>query len=101
MATRIVIALVDDITGQTAASTVRFGLDGDTYEIDLADDQPLRNTLAPWIAAARPAAGSPPRRHDLHLIRRWARHNGHRVPARGPLPAATIHAYDERHRPAR
>ncbi len=87
MAKRIAVGLVDDITGQPAATTVRFGLDGATYEIDLADDQPLRATLAPWICAARPADGQPPRRHDLHLIRQWARHNGHRVPARGPLPA--------------
>jgi hypothetical protein len=35
--------------------TVRFGIDGQAYEIDLSgqDAKALRNTLAPYISAAR------------------------------------------------
>lgn len=35
MATRITVALEDDITGGAADETVRFGLGGVEYEIDL------------------------------------------------------------------
>ncbi len=97
MAKRIVLGLVDDITGRPGASTVRFGLDGTCYEIDLTDDTDLRQVLAPWIAAARPTGGAAGARdQDRAAIRRWARQHGHRVPARGPLPAATIRAFRER-----
>lgn len=36
MATRTVIELIDDLDGSEATETVRFGLDGTEYEIDLA-----------------------------------------------------------------
>lgn len=101
MAKRVVVELVDDLTGKPGATTVSFGIDGISYEIDLADERHLRETLAPWIAAAR-ITGGPRRtgRHDLHLIRRWARDNGYPVPARGRLPAATVRAYDQHHQRA-
>ncbi|MDA3659997.1 histone-like nucleoid-structuring protein Lsr2 [Mycobacterium xenopi] len=108
MAKRVVVELVDDINGQSGATTTRFNLDGADYEIDLVDDRPLRELLAPYIAAARPTNsngkpgpatgrrnGAPRRRHDLHLIRRWAAANGITLPARGRIPAATINAYDD------
>jgi len=98
MAKRVVVELVDDLTGKPGATTVRFGLDGVDYEIDLADETQLRAMLAPWIAAARFTGGGIRRsnRHDLHLIRRWARDNGYPVPARGRIPAETVRAYDQR-----
>ena len=106
MTKKVVVELVDDISGQSGATTTRFSLDGAEYEIDLVDDRPLREVLAPYIAQGRsvskngepgPAAGrnGAARRHDLHLIRRWAHANGIRLPARGRIPAATIRAYDD------
>ncbi len=96
MAKRVVVELVDDITGQPGATTVRFGIDGVVYEVDLADETAMRGMLAPWIAKARRTAGEAAKsRHDLHLIRRWARDNGYPVPARGRIPAATVRAYDQ------
>jgi hypothetical protein len=100
MAKRLTVELVDDISGQSGATTTRFGLDGADYEIDLVDDRALRDTLAPYIAKGRPVGADADRdgtnrRHDLHLIRRWAHANGVRLPARGRIPAATIRAYDE------
>ena len=100
MAKRVTVELVDDLTGQPGATTITFGIDGVSFEIDLTDDQPLRDALAPWIARARRTGGGPRPRHDTHLIRRWARDNGYPVPARGKLPAATIRAYDNRHQRA-
>jgi hypothetical protein len=103
MAKRLIVELVDDISGQSGATTTKFGLDGADYEIDLVDDRALRDILAPYIAKGRPVGddGAPTdrdrlrRRHDLHLIRRWAHANGVRLPARGRIPAATIRAYDD------
>ncbi len=101
MAKRVVVELVDDLTGKPGATTVSFGIDGVDYEIDLTDERQLRDMMGPWIAAAR-VVGSPRRthRHDLHMIRRWARDNGYPVPARGRMPAATVRAYDQHHQRA-
>ncbi len=101
MAKRVVVELVDDLTGKPGATTVSFGLDGVAYEIDLADERDLWDMLAPWIAAARIVGGSrSAKRPDWHLIRRWARDNGYPVPARGRMPAATVRAYDQHHQRA-
>lgn len=100
MAKRVTVELVDDLTGKSGANTVSFGIDGVAYEIDLVDERALRDMLAPWIAAARAVGGTPRPRHDLHLIRRWARDNGYAVPARGRIPAATVRAYDQHHQRA-
>ena len=48
MATRIETTLIDDVDGGTADETVRFGLDGTSYEIDpsTAKAAELRKNLA-------------------------------------------------------
>lgn len=59
MATRIVIELIDDLDGSEATETVRFGLDGADYEIDLAGQNAdelrgindLRHTHESWMIA--------------------------------------------------
>ena len=38
MAQRVQVQLLDDITGEEAAETITFGLDGVSYEIDLSAD---------------------------------------------------------------
>lgn len=55
MTLRIIEELIDDIDGKRAAETVRFGIDGDMYLIDLstANARKLRGIYAPFIAAAR------------------------------------------------
>src|SRR5258708_40091348 len=55
MATKITIALEDDLDGGPAEETVRFGLDGADYEIDLNKKTPaaLRKKLAPFVEHAR------------------------------------------------
>lgn len=101
MAKRVIVELIDDITGDSGAVTTSFGIDGVDYEIDLTDDTELREDFTKWIKKARKINGSSAtangngrHRHDMHLVRQWARANGVTVPARGRLDKATLEAYD-------
>ncbi|OLT04634.1 hypothetical protein BJF90_21450 [Pseudonocardia sp. CNS-004] len=51
--------LVDDIDGSQAVTTLSFGLDGRSYEIDLSESHlsAFRQALAPFITAARALPG--------------------------------------------
>ena len=67
VAQKVQTLVVDDIDGSAAEGTVRFGLDGTDYEIDLnpKNAQALRDALAPYVTAGRrasAAAGGLPRR---------------------------------------
>src|SRR6266704_2285180 len=55
MAEKIQTLFIDDLDGGEAEGTVRFGLDGTEYEIDLSAEhaQALRDALAPYVGAAR------------------------------------------------
>ncbi|MQS38446.1 Lsr2 family protein [Streptomyces katsurahamanus] len=101
------VTLFDDIDGGAAAETVRFGLDGKSYEIDLnpANAKKLRRALAPYLAAGRKqsAAGrrKPPRAGYTHTalepapsaVRAWALSNKMDVPSRGRIPKAVYEAF--------
>jgi hypothetical protein len=78
---REVVELIDDLDGRPATCTVKFGLDGKFYEIDLSDAnaERLRSTVEPYRAHARPLApgtGRPYRQtqvsDDPQVIRAWA-----------------------------
>ena len=60
MAQKIQTLFIDDLDGSEAEGTVRFGLDGTEYEIDLNTEhaQALRDALARYVGAARRAGGS-------------------------------------------
>ena len=60
MAQKVQTLFVDDIDGSAAEGTIRFGLDGTDYEIDLNTEhaQALRDALAPYIGSARRASGA-------------------------------------------
>ena len=75
MAQKIQTLFIDDLDGSEADGTVRFGLDGTDYEIDLNGEhaQELRDALARYVTAARRAGSS---------ARRPAR-NGRKGPANG------------------
>ena len=64
MAQRIQAYFIDDIDGSEAEGTVRFGLDGAEYEIDLstAHAKELRNAFARYTQAARRTTGAGSRR---------------------------------------
>jgi nucleoid-associated protein Lsr2 len=62
VAQKVQTVFIDDINGSAAEGTVRFGLDGTEYEIDLnaGHAQQLRDALAAYVRAARRVSGSQP-----------------------------------------
>ncbi|MBK8448134.1 MAG: Lsr2 family protein [Micropruina sp.] len=106
MAQRIVYRLEDDLDSSEAAETIVFGIDSVSYEIDLSESnaQRLRDLLAPYVASARRVGGrrkaTARRRAGVSSageIRVWAAENGHKVSARGRVPAEVREAYDRAH----
>jgi hypothetical protein len=104
MATKITIALEDDLDGGPADETVRFGLSGAQYEIDLnkKNARAFRKQLAPFVEHAR-KAGRGQRRRPARTassrqrsvdIRAWAQANGIPVSARGRIPASVAEQYE-------
>ena len=86
MAQKVQTLLIDDLDGGEADGTVRFGLDGTDYEIDLSAKhaEALRKALAPYLGAARRAPGSAtrrarPNRTQGRQCRRTRPHSGPRV----------------------
>src|SRR3954451_21139302 len=75
MASRTIVELTDDIDGKPAAETVRFGLDGREYEIDLSEKnaKALRKAFEPWAEASPPRRRPPQPRHH-HARRDQCRH---------------------------
>jgi hypothetical protein len=106
VAQRTQILYVDDIDGSEAEGTVRFGLDGTDYEIDLNKkhaDQ-LAKAIRPYIDAARkvsssrrPGRGSRPARHNQSAVRAWARGQGLKISDRGRIPADVLAKYESAH----
>ena len=102
MATKIETLFIDDLDGSQAEGTIRFALDGTSYEIDLSSEhaQALRGALSAFIDAARRAPGSrnpartrrkpSPGDPDSTEIRDWARSQGIDVKDRGRIPAELI-----------
>jgi hypothetical protein len=104
MAQKIQTLFIDDIDGGEAAGSVRFGLDGTDYEIDLsaAHNDELRKALEKYVAHARKVGGtarrSPRGRSgattiDTAKVRGWARENGYDIKDRGRVPADLIAKY--------
>ena len=100
MAQKITVALEDDLDGGPADETVRFGLDGAEYEIDLSKKNAaaFRHQLAPFIDHARKAGRGQRRRPGRTAssrersggIRAWAKDHGIAVSDRGRIPPASL-----------
>ena len=103
MAQKIQTLFIDDLDGSEAEGTVRFGLDGTEYEIDLNAEhaQALRDALARYVRAARRAGGAArrparggrkPRADgvDSTEVREWAKAQGIEVKDRGRVPAELV-----------
>jgi Lsr2 len=105
MAQKVKIILVDDLDGGSADETVRFGLDGASYEIDLSSDNAaeLRSAVERFVSHARKTSGgratrtrtSAGRNQDSAQIRQWARENGYAVNSRGRIQAEIQEAYQK------
>jgi hypothetical protein len=106
VAQKVKIILIDDIDGGEADETVRFGLDGVQYEIDLSEAHAseLRGALADYVGAARRSNSSkqrsntsgtpaPSRNQEAAQIREWARENGYDVSSRGRVNSEIVEAY--------
>lgn len=103
MAQRIQVILEDDLDGSTADETVRFGLDGVDYEIDLSTEnaEKLREAMAQWVGHGRkvPRGRGPGSRgrssgSSPTEIREWAKANGLEVNTRGRVPTHIKEAYE-------
>jgi hypothetical protein len=103
MAQKITVTLEDDLEGGPADQTVRFGLDGAEYEIDLSTSNAtaFRERLAPFTQSARKAGRRPRSRSGRSAadrersgdIRAWAKNQGIAVSDRGRIPASVIEQY--------
>jgi hypothetical protein len=107
MAQKVQLLLVDDLDGSEAEETVRFGVDGASYEIDLSAGhaEELRSALARYAGAGRKVngalRGAPARKagraaangHNSTEIRDWAKAQGIEVKDRGRVPADVIAKY--------
>jgi hypothetical protein len=103
MAQKIQTLFIDDLDGSPAEGTVRFGLDGTDYEIDLNTKhaQQLRDALARYVQAGRRSSGTVRRpSRTAHRpqangpntteVREWAKAQGIDVKDRGRVPAELI-----------
>jgi Lsr2 len=103
VAQKIQTLFIDDLDGSAAEGTVRFGLDGTEYEIDLNAEhaKALRDALARYVGAARRVSGGarrPPRSGrrtsatglNTTEVREWAKAQGIEVKDRGRVPAELV-----------
>jgi nucleoid-associated protein Lsr2 len=105
VAQRIETVFIDDLDGSEASTTIRFGLDGAEFEIDLntAHADELRKTAEPYMQAGRKvtsnarrtvrggarrsaASGGP----ASSEVRDWAKDHGYDVKERGRIPAELV-----------
>jgi len=108
MASIVSVVVSDDIDGSPHAQTVTFGIDGVSYEIDLAEDNraKLINDFAPYVGAARKVSQRRPRKAVAHqpdtrvdraAVRAWAKEHGLNVSERGRLSAEIMQRYEAEH----
>jgi hypothetical protein len=104
MATKVTVELEDDLDGGPADETLRFGLGGAQYEIDLnkRNAKAFRQQLAPYLEHAR-RAGTGQRRRPVRTssnrersggIRAWAKDQGIELSDRGRIPANVVEQYE-------
>jgi Lsr2 len=106
VAQKIQTLFIDDIDGGEAEGTVRFGLDGTDYEIDLSakNAASLRKALTKYIEAARRAPGASRRpirsgrrgsdgAADSTAVRTWAKSQGIEVKDRGRVPVDLVRQF--------
>ncbi|APT93446.1 histone [Corynebacterium phocae] len=99
MARREVTQFYDDLDHQLIdedkLEIIRFSIDDTDYLLDLSREnaQRLRDTLRPYVEAARIAPEVDYRRVNPREIREWARSQGIPIAHRGKIPHEVIDAY--------
>jgi hypothetical protein len=109
-APKVTVTLGDDLDGGPAGETLRFGVGGAAYEIDLSAENAaaFRQHLAPFAEHARTAGRAQPRRpartavsrQRSGVIRAWAKDHGTAVSERGRIPATVVEHYQAADRDA-
>ena len=110
MAQNVTVVLIDDIDQSEAAETVRFGVDGTAYEIDLSarHASQLRSMIGRYIKVARRTQSVPARarqkprsrprtqmdREQSRRIRSWAMERGLLASPRGRIPQHVAEEYE-------
>jgi Lsr2 len=104
MATKMTVELEDDLEGGPADETLRFGLDGTEYEIDLNKKNAarFRRQFTPFVEHARKAGKGQRRRSGRTAssrvrsgdIRAWAKDRGIKISERGRIPASVVEQYE-------
>lgn len=111
MARTVHVQLLDDLDGTAADETLKFGLDGMNYEVDLSarHAEQLRSSLARYVLRARRlgraaanapkirAGGTAPARTDREqnrAVRDWAKAKGIEVSDRGRIATSLLQQYD-------
>ncbi len=112
MAKETITRLVDDLDGGVAHETVRFGLDGHLYEIDLSsrNAKKLRGELASFVERANRVStratatvrrgGSRVGAGSVHpdqnrAIREWAQAQGYDIADRGRIKQEIVDAFHQ------
>lgn len=106
MAKQTITRLIDDLDGSEADETVKFGLDGVQYEIDLSKENAtkLRDLLEPYVkagsrvsrgqvVATRRRAAQAVDRAQNKAIREWARAHNKKISDRGRIPEEIVAEY--------
>jgi Lsr2 len=112
MAKETVTRLVDDLDGGVAHETVKFGLDGHVYEIDLStkNAKKLRSELATFVEhgsrvsaratiparGGRRSGGAPGHPDQNRAIREWAQAKGYEIAQRGRIKQDIVDAFNEK-----
>src|SRR5499433_1178227 len=110
MAQNVTVVLIDDLDQSEAAETVRFGVDGTAYEIDLSAKHAsqLRSMIGRYIKVARRTQSVPARarqqrpsrprtqmdREQSRRIRSWAMERGLLASPRGRIPQHVADEYE-------
>lgn len=111
MAQKVQVVLECDICegGKPGSETIGFGLDGQSYEIDLCDKhaKQLRDNVSTFVGAGRRATSGGGRsrgrsgggrtagdRQRTQEIRAWARKKGIKVSERGRLSSDIVAQYE-------
>ncbi|MGV9825331.1 MULTISPECIES: histone-like nucleoid-structuring protein Lsr2 [unclassified Gordonia (in: high G+C Gram-positive bacteria)] len=111
MAKKEIVQVVDDIDGKVLDNyeTVRWSLDGKSYEFDTSSKhaQQFRDALAKYVTVSRSGGSRTAKRtatnggarskEQTQAIRKWATKNGYEVSDRGRIPLTVLEAFEAAH----
>ena len=106
---KAVVSLIDDLDGSEADVTIRFGYEGQEYEIDLnsVHAAEMRDKIGTYAEHARtvraqrtgraPTRTAASRQHSAQM-RAWAAEHGFSIKERGRVPVEVVQAYEDAQR---